>query len=77
MSKLKLLDAKQLEKLLFMLGFEISRQKGSHVSYRHPDGRFTVIPHHPGQMISRPLLRAIIREIEISVDQYNELAQKV
>jgi predicted RNA binding protein YcfA (HicA-like mRNA interferase family) len=31
-----------MEKLLFQLGFEMVRQKGSHVFYRHPDGRTTL-----------------------------------
>ena len=53
MSKLPLLDAKTFEKLLLSLGFEIKRQKGSHVFYRHPDGRYTTLPHHKGRDIGR------------------------
>lgn len=41
MSKLPLVDAKTFEKLLLSLGFEIKKQKGSHVFYRHPDSRYT------------------------------------
>ncbi len=41
MSKLPLINAKEMEKLLFKIGFEKSRQKGSHAFYRHPDGRTT------------------------------------
>jgi len=47
-------NAAKMEKLLINLGFEKVKQKGSHVSYRHPDGRYTTIPHHPGRMLSRP-----------------------
>ena len=45
MSKLPLVDARELEKLILYLGFDIIRQKGSHVFYRHTDGRYTTIPH--------------------------------
>ena len=71
MSRLRLIDAKTMEKLLFGLGFVKVRQKGSHVFYRHPDGRTTTIPHHKNRVLARPLIREILREIEISVDDYN------
>ena len=48
MSKLKLIDAGRMERLLFRLGFERVRQKGSHVFYRHPDGRVTTISPSQG-----------------------------
>ncbi|MCJ7729175.1 MAG: type II toxin-antitoxin system HicA family toxin [Sedimentisphaerales bacterium] len=76
MSKLKLIDAKQMEKLLLKLGFVKVRQKGSHAFYRHPDGRTTTLPHHKGRDLSRPLLREILREIDISVDEYDNLLQQ-
>jgi len=58
------------------MGFEKTRQKGSHAFYKHPDGRTTTIPHHPGRELSRPLIREILREIEISVDEYNHNLNK-
>ena len=71
MSKLRIIDAKRMEKLLFLLGFERVRQKGSHVFYRHLNGRTTTIPHHTGRVLARPLIREILREIELTVDDYN------
>ena len=71
MTKLKLLTAAKLERLLFRLGFVKVRQKGSHAFYRHEDGRTTTIPHHSGENLPRPLIRAILREIRLSVDEYN------
>ena len=66
MTRLPILNAKKLEKLFIDLGFERVRQKGSHVFYRHPDGRTTTLPHHRGRDIARPLLREILREIELT-----------
>lgn len=71
MSKLKLIDAKTMEKLLLRLGFEKVRQKGSHAFYRHPEGRVTTVPHHKAKVLARPLIREILREIEITVEDYN------
>ena len=66
MSRLPLVDAKTMEQLLLRLGFEKVRQKGRHVFYRHNDGRTTTIPHHPRRNLARPLIREILREIELS-----------
>jgi len=71
MSKLKLVNAATLERLLLNLGFHKVRQKGSHAFYRHPDGRTTTIPFHTGKDLPRPLLRSILSEINITVDTYN------
>jgi len=76
-TKLQLSDAKKMEKLLFLLGFKKVRQKGSHVFYRHPDGRTTTLPHHKGRMLARPLIREILREIEITVDEYNSYLKQL
>ncbi|GHT44708.1 hypothetical protein FACS189454_02830 [Planctomycetales bacterium] len=71
MSKLKLVKAAELEKILKSLGFEKVRQKGSHVFYQHEDGRTTTIPHHSSKDLPRPLIRAILREINLSIEDYN------
>jgi predicted RNA binding protein YcfA (HicA-like mRNA interferase family) len=71
MSKLKLVKAAELEKIIESLGFERVRQKGSHVFYRHADGRTTTIPHHSSKDLPRPLIRAILREINLSIEDYN------
>ncbi|MEA1895195.1 MAG: type II toxin-antitoxin system HicA family toxin [Euryarchaeota archaeon] len=60
-----------MEKLLFLLGFEQVRQKGSHVFYRHLDGRTTTAPHHKGRVLTHPLIQKILQEIELTVDDYN------
>ncbi len=77
MSKLKIIDAKMFEKLLFKIGFNKVRRKGSHVFYKHSDGRVTTLPHHKGRQLARPLIREIMREIEISVDEYNDILKKL
>ena len=73
MSKLKLVNAITLEKILFRLGFQKVRQKGSHVFYRHTDGRVTTIPFHVGKDLPRPLLRSILSDIKLSIAEYNEM----
>jgi len=71
LSRLPLINAQKMEKLLFRLGFEKVRQKGSHAFYRHPDGRTTTVPHHKARVLARPLIREILQEIEITIENYN------
>lgn len=72
MTRLPVVDFKTMERLLRKLGFEPVRQKGSHVFYRHPDGRTTTLPSHTGRDLARPLVREILREIELTVEQFRE-----
>ena len=77
MTRLPIVDFKAMEKVLLRLGFEVVRQKGSHVFYRHPDGRTTTLPRHPGRDLARPLVREILREIELTPEQFfQELKMK-
>ena len=76
MSKLPIVNAKQLEKLLLQLGFNIHRQKGSHKFYKHPDGRYTTIPHHPGEDLSRPLIKTILNQVDLSSEEFIQLLNK-
>ena len=69
MTRVPALDFRTLDRLLKKLGFTPVRQHGSHVFYRHADGRTTTVPNHPGRDIARPLLREIIREIELTPEQ--------
>ncbi|MCZ7382784.1 MAG: type II toxin-antitoxin system HicA family toxin [Candidatus Methanoperedens sp.] len=77
MSGLRIIDARKMEKLLLKLGFQKVRQKRSHVFYRHSDGRTTSVPHHPGRDLARPLIKEILKEIELSVEEYNENLKKL
>ena len=49
-------------------GFTVARQKGSHIRLRHEDGRCTTLPYHSGQDIGKGLLRKILRDTELSID---------
>ncbi len=77
MNKLPVVDAKTMEKVLLKLGFERVRQKGSYVFYRHSDGRTTTLTYHPVKDLARPLVREILREIELSPDQFRETLKKL
>lgn len=62
MSKLPHLTGKELGKIVEKLGFKFDHQTGSHMIYKHPDGRKTTIPHHSGEEIGPGLLNKIIKK---------------
>jgi len=76
-TKLPILSSRQTEKILFKLGFRRVRQKGSHVFYRHSDGRTTTVPSHKGKSLSRPLLRTILREINIDLNEFDRVLKSI
>ncbi len=73
MTRLPIVDYKTMDRLLQSLGFAAVRQKGSHVFYRHPDGRTTTVPRHQGRDLARPLVRDILKDIEVAPDEYARL----
>ena len=72
MNKIPVINAKTMEKVLFNLGFKKIRQKGSHAFYKHPDGRTTTVLHHQGRDLAVPLIKEILKDIKLSVDEFIE-----
>lgn len=60
-----------------MAGFHAARREDSHCTFRAADGRVIVIPDHGSQVIVRPLLRRIIRDMGLTVDKYNEMVDSL
>ena len=73
MPKLSSISAKKLIKILLKVGFIKVRQRGSHVRLVHADGRKVTVPVHSGEKVRKGLLRKIIRDLQISVDEFNKL----
>ncbi len=70
MGKLPVLKPREVARLLEGLGFAEVRQRGSHQQYRHPDGRGTTVPFHPGRHVSPVLLRQIAKDIGMTVQEF-------
>lgn len=50
-------------------GFDVARQRGSHVFIRHPDGRATVVPVHRGETLGVGMPSKIARDLELTRDE--------
>lgn len=73
MVKNPVVTGRELIRALEKTGFEVVRQRGSHIRMRHPDGRVTTIPVHAGQEIGPGLLRKILRDSEVTLEELIEL----
>ena len=70
MSRLKPVKPEILIDFLKEQGFVKVRQKGSHIFFRHKDGRTATVPYHKGELIGRGLLLKILRDIEIKREKF-------
>jgi predicted RNA binding protein YcfA (HicA-like mRNA interferase family) len=73
MTRLPRLKGRELVNALESVGFAVEPTRGSHLFLRHADGRATAVPIHSGETIGPGLLRAILRDVEISVDELADL----
>jgi len=71
MSRIPRVAGGELVAALQRLGFSVLRIKGSHHFLQHEDGRRTVVPVHAGETIGPGLLRKILRDCQLSVDDLN------
>ncbi len=69
-----ILKPREVIHFLEALGFKLLRKsKGSHWQFEHPDGRRVTVPVHPGHDIGPGLLRKIMRDAEVELEQLEEL----
>lgn len=74
MGRLPSLTALKVIRALKRAGFIEDRQRGSHLVLIHSDTHArTVVPVHAGRSIKEPLLRAILRDADLTVDEFLEL----
>jgi len=71
LTKLPRLTGKELGRIIEKFGFVHERTTGSHMVYKHPDGRITIIPYHSGEEIGPGLLNKIIKkDLGISREEF-------
>lgn len=73
MSKLTQISGKELCKILEKIGFEKTYGKGSHVRFKHTDGRRTVIPVHGNEKLGKGLILEILKQIKLSKEEFEKI----
>ncbi len=76
MTRLRLVPYRELSKVAEAAGFRWVRCESSHNTFRNAEGRIVVIPDHGSQVIVRPLLRKILRDMGLSVEEYTRLLEE-
>ncbi len=73
MGVLPRISGREAVKALRKIGYEYDRQKGSHIVLRQAAAphRRVVVPDH--DEVAKGTLRAIIREVGLSVDEFKSL----
>lgn len=69
MGTIPILKPREVIRMLERRGFTQVRQRGSHRQFRHADGRQTTVPDHGSRDISPILLRAIARDIGLTIHE--------
>ncbi len=64
--------AREVLRRLETAGFTVRRQSGSHKVLRHPDGRQTYVPMHPGDVPSGTF-RSILRQAGLTEEEFRDL----
>jgi predicted RNA binding protein YcfA (HicA-like mRNA interferase family) len=65
--------AREFQRVATALGFMRNRQTGSHERWTHPDGRGVTIPIHAGREIGPPLFFKILRQLQVSQEEFDRL----
>ncbi|NJD52905.1 MAG: type II toxin-antitoxin system HicA family toxin [Candidatus Methanoperedens sp.] len=77
MTRLLPVSGKEMCKILEKLGFKKIHQVGSHVRYVHSDGRRTVVSVHGNEELSIGLIKEIMRQVELSREDYEKLRNEI
>lgn len=77
MPKAPRLKGRELIALLKKMGFEVVRIRGSHHFLQHNDGRGTVVPVHSGEIVGPGLFNKIIRDIDMTKDEFLTFYRKL
>jgi len=77
LTRLRLVPYRQLSKVAEAAGFQSARRKGSHNTFRNAEGRIVVLPDHDSQVIVRPLLRKIVRDLGLTADEYHRILDEL
>ncbi|HVA69433.1 MAG TPA: type II toxin-antitoxin system HicA family toxin [Candidatus Binataceae bacterium] len=75
--KLPVISGQEAVRIFERLGYQVVRQRGSHIRLRHPNDparRPLTIPDH--RTLKPGLLRRLIRDAQIEVDEFEKLLDR-
>jgi predicted RNA binding protein YcfA (HicA-like mRNA interferase family) len=73
MARLPILSGKELVRILSKVGYQEVRQRGSHIRLACPGRNPVTVPNY--KTIDRVLLRKILRDAELTPEEFEKLAE--
>lgn len=80
MEKLPVLKPQEVESALIRAGFYLARKKGSHRIYTKEETSNNIktktgvtVPFHKGKDIKRPTLKSILKQADLTPEEFREL----
>jgi predicted RNA binding protein YcfA (HicA-like mRNA interferase family) len=67
------ITAKEIIAALEKVGFNFSRQSGSHKIYKNSEGKRVTIPFHSGKILHPKILKSILKDADIAIEQLKNL----
>ena len=74
--RLPRVTAAQIVKVLERQGFRLTRQSGSHKIYKNEAGKRVTVPYHSGKTLHPKVLKSILRDADLTVEQFQQLLRK-
>ena len=67
------LTAFKMRKAIEKAGFYFDRQTGSHMIFKHADGRWLTLPFHSRKILHPKLVAAVLKDAGLSYDDLRNL----
>jgi predicted RNA binding protein YcfA (HicA-like mRNA interferase family) len=74
--KLPRVTAVEVIRVLERRGFYLSRQSGSHRILKNQERHRVTVPYHSGKILSPKVLVSILRDADMSVDDFRDLLKE-
>jgi len=71
--KLPRITAAEVIRAVERAGFSFVRQSGSHRIFKNQLGRRVTVPYHSGTVLHPKVLRSILRDAELTLDDFRRL----
>jgi predicted RNA binding protein YcfA (HicA-like mRNA interferase family) len=71
--KLPRVSAADAVRVLEKAGFYLVRQSGSHMIFKNAEGKRATIPFHSGKELHPKILKSILRDANLTVEEFLEL----
>lgn len=71
--RLPRVTASQVIRVLEKLGFELSRQSGSHKIYKNEEGKRVTVPFHSKKILHPKVLKNILDDAGLTQEEFAEL----